>query len=183
MGRRNSFETMPSEIREVVDRLVREGRTIEEIRVHLNELGHPRSNGATGRYVKNARANMARFQAAQEIAGQWVTQLGEQPRGDVGVLLAEMLKTVAFNTLDVMAGGEEEAKPAKPMDIMLLAKAIQSLESTAKASHERRERIERTVLERQAKVAQAAAKEAGVSDEAFERIRAKFLGVYAESEA
>lgn len=177
MGRRNSFDDLPPEIREAVDRLIREGRTIAEIREHLDELQHPRSHGATGRYVKNARANMARFQAAQEIAGQWVSQLGEQPRGDVGVLLAEMLKTVAFNTLDVMAGGEEEAKPAKPMDIMLLAKAIQSLESTAKASHERRERIEQAALKRQADKAEKAAKARGMTDEEWGPIRAEFLGI------
>lgn len=177
MGRSNSFETLPPEIREAVDRLIREGRTIAEIRAHLDELQHPRSHGATGRYVQRARHNMARFREAQEIAGQWVTELGEAPRGDVGVLLAEMLKTVAFNTLDQLAGGDEEVKPAKPMDIMLLAKAIQSLESTAKASHERRERIEQNALKRQAAKAEKAAKARGLTDNDWAAIRAEFLGI------
>ncbi len=179
MGRQSRFDGMDSSLLAEVDRLIRGGRTIAEIREHLSGMGVEVSNGAAGRYVKNARANMARYREAQEVAGQWVAELGENPRGDVGVLLAEMLKSVAFNTLDVLAGGAEglPTKPAKPMDIMLLAKSIQSLEATAKQSMERRERIERVALERQAKVAEKTARDMGVSNDAWVAIRAKFLGV------
>lgn len=179
MGRKGTFDGMDSSLLSEVDRLIRGGRTIAEIREHLSTLGLAVSNGAAGRYVKNARANMARFREAQEIAGQWVAELGENPRGDVGVLLAEMLKSVAFNTLDTMAGGVDglPAKPAKPMDIMLLAKSIQALESTAKQSLERREKIERAVLERQSKAAEKTARDLGVNDDAWEAIREKFLGI------
>ena len=179
MTRRSKFEGMDSSLLAEVDRLIRGGRTIAEIREHLSALGVEISNGAAGRYIKNARANMARYREAQEVAGQWVAELGENPRGDVGVLLAEMLKSVAFNTIDVMAGGADglPAKPAKPMDIMMLSKAIQSLESSAKASTERREKIERAVLERQSKAAEQTARDLGVGDAGWEAIRKKFLGV------
>ncbi|MEQ1512966.1 MAG: phage protein Gp27 family protein [Lysobacteraceae bacterium] len=179
MGRKGAFDGMDSSLLTEVDRLIRGGRTIAEIRDHLSQLGVEVSNGAAGRYIKNARANMARYREAQEIAGQWVAELGENPRGDVGVLLAEMLKSVAFNTLDTMAGGVDglPAKPAKPMDIMMLAKAIQSLEASAKQSIERRERIERAVLERQVNATEQTARDMGMGDAAWEAIRAKFLGV------
>lgn len=179
MGRRSKFDGMDSPLLAEIDRLIRAGHTIVAIREHLEAMGTPVSNGAVGRYVKNARANMARYREAQEVAGQWVTELGENPRGDVGVLLAEMLKSVAFNTLDTLAGGADglPAKPAKPMDIMLLAKSIKDLEATAKQSMERRERIERAALERQAKAAESTAREQGVSDQAWEAIREKFLGI------
>ena len=183
MGRRSRFDTMPRVLLDEVNRLVREGRTIGDIREHLAELGAEVSNGSMGRYVKNARDQMRRYQEAQEVAGQWVAKLGENPKGDVGMLLAEMLKVTAFQTLSSMASEDDEGEAvqaAKPMDIMLLAKAIKDLEATAKQSIERRERIEKAVLQRQAKAAESAAKEAGVDDEAFERIRAKFLGVHYE---
>jgi Protein of unknown function (DUF3486) len=86
MGRRSRFDGMDSSILGEVDRLIRGGRTIAEIREHLATMGVEISNGAAGRYVRNARANMARYREAQEVAGQWVAQLGENPRGDVGVL-------------------------------------------------------------------------------------------------
>lgn len=179
MPRRSRFEQMDVEIRAAVDRLIREGRTIQEIRDHLAELGEAVSNGSAGRYVRNARANMKRFREAQEVAGMWVHELHEQPRGDVSVLLADLLKSVAFNTLDTMTGGEDgtPAKPVKPMEIMLLAKAIKDLEATQKQSMDRRERIEKAVLERQVKVAENTARAEGVSEAGWERIRAKFLGI------
>ncbi|MCH2092717.1 MAG: DUF3486 family protein [Pseudoxanthomonas sp.] len=182
MGRRSRFDTMPKALLDQVNALIRQGRTIGEIREHMATLGEDIPNGTAGRYVQKVRNQMARYREAQEIAGQWVAQLGENPQGDVGALLAEMLKTVAFQTISTMGGDgdddDEDAKAAaKPMDIMLLAKAIKDLEDTAKRNLERREKIERTVLERQAKATEATAKQLGLSEEGWERIRAKFLGI------
>lgn len=179
MGRRSSLEALPKELQDALHRLIRDGRTIEEIREHLGALGAEVSKSATGRYVKSARESMERYKQASSVAGQWVAQLGENPSGDVGTLLAEMLKTVAFQML-VQVGDavEEGGKGApKPMDVMLLAKAIRDLEATSKANIERREKIERAALERQAKVADKEAKARGLSDDAWAAIRAKFLGI------
>lgn len=175
MGRKSRFDGMDSSILAEVDRLIRQGKTILQIREHLALLGEPVSHGAAGRYVQRARAHMARYREAQEIAGQWVEQIGETPRGDVGVLLAELLKTVAFNTLDTLADGE--SKPTRPADIMFLAKAIRDLEETAKKSMERRHAIEQAALKRQADKAESVAKARGMTDADWDAIRAKFLGV------
>lgn len=175
MARRSKFDGMESSLLAEVDRLIRSGRTIAEIREYLQAMGTPVSNGAAGRYVQRARAHMARYREAQEIAGQWVEQIGEAPRGDVGVLLAELLKTVAFNTLDTLADGE--SKPTKPADIMFLAKAIRDLEATAKQSMERRTAIEQAALKRQADKAEVVAKARGMTDADWGALRAQFLGV------
>ena len=42
---------------------------------------------------------------------------------------------------------------------------------------DRRERIERTVLAKQAKAAEVTARAAGVTEDAWEKIRARFLGI------
>lgn len=187
MGRRSRFDTMPKALLEQVNALIRQGLTIGQIREHMATLGEDIPNGTAGRYVQKVRNQMARYREAQEIAGQWVAQLGENPQGDVGALLAEMLKTVAFQTIASLGGdgedGEEDPAAAKPMDIMLLAKAIKDLEDTAKRNLERREKIERAVLERQAKAAESVARQQGLSDEGWERIRAKFLGIPASEGA
>lgn len=175
MGRTSVFSQLPQEVLADVDRLIRAGRTIQQIRDHLAELDIEISNGAAGRYVKNARAIQRRYREAQEIAGQWVGKITEEPRGDVSLLLAEMLKTVAFTTLDNMAGEEtadgKPQKPAKPSEIMMLAKAIQSLESTAKASMERRARIEKAVLEKAADKAGEVGRRTGVSQATIDEIQ------------
>ena len=98
--------------------------------------------------------------------------MGENPTGDVGALLAEMLKTVAFQALATMGPDETgAAKPTKPMDIMLLAKAIRDLESTSKANIERREKIERAAIERAAKKAGEVGQRAGLSQSAIDEIQ------------
>jgi hypothetical protein len=182
MGRQAALDSAPPEILAEFNRLVRAGWTIDAIRAEMAALGRPMSNGAAGRAVKKAREQIARYRESQEVAGHWVAELGENPRGDVGAMLAELLKVIAHNTLGTMLGGEDgPAKPAKAMDIMLLAKSIQSLESSAKASMERRERIERAVLAKQAKAAEVTARAAGVADDAWAKIRAEFLGIKDEA--
>lgn len=176
MAGRSSIERLPRELADLCHRFIREGRTIHEITDKLNELDADVSKSAVGRYVKGAREQMARYRDAQDIAGQWVAQLGENPKGDVGSLLAEMLKTVAFQTLAGM-GSEEEGpdgkkpKAPKPMDIMLLAKAIRDLEATSKANIERREKIERAAIERAAKKAGEVGERVGLSQATIDEIQ------------
>jgi hypothetical protein len=189
MGRRSSVEQLPKELADLCHRLIREGRTIHEITDALNDLDAEVSKSAVGRYVKSAREQMAHYREAQAVAGQWVSQLAENPGGDVSALLAEMLKTVAFRTLaDIGSengpkGKDGRPKAPNPMDIMLLAKAIRDMEASTKASIERREKIERQALERQAKVAEKVAKKQGMSPEHWAQLRAQFLGIPVESEA
>jgi len=188
MGRRSSIEQLPRELADLCHRLIREGRTIHEITDALNELQANVSKSAVGRYTKGAREQMRQYREAQEVAGQWVSQLNENPGGDVSALLAEMLKTVAFQAIAGMGdaqgeakGKDSKAKAPKAMDVMLLAKAIRDLEASTKASLERRERIERQALERQAKAAEKVARKQGMSPEQWAQIRAEFLGIKDEA--
>lgn len=173
MARASTIDRLPRELRELCARLIRDGNTIHQITDKLNELDADVSKSAVGRHVKSAREQMRRYREAQEVAGQWVAQLGENPQGDVGALLAEMLKTVAFQTLANYGDaqdGEGDAKPPKAMDIMLLAKAIRDLEATSKASIERREAIEKAAIERAAKKAGEVGKRRGLSDDTIAEI-------------
>lgn len=173
MGRRSTLASLDVEVSALCHRLIREGRTIEEITDKLNELDAGVSRSAVGRYVKSAREQMRQHQEAQAVAGQWVEQLGENPKGDVGALLAEMLKTVAFQTLATMAPESDDstARPTKPMDIMLLAKAIRDLEATSKANIERREKIEKAAIERAAKKAGEVGTRVGLSQTTIDEIQ------------
>lgn len=184
MGRRSSIEQLPADLSALCNRLIREGSTIQQITDKLNELDANVSSSAVGRYTKSAREQMKRYRDAQQVAGMWVEQIGENSRGDVATLCGQMLTGIAHATLDQIATqqmqAEDDGKPVKPMkamDLMLLAKALESMESSTKRSMERREKIERQVLERQAKAAEGVAKSQGMSNEHWEQIRAKFLGI------
>lgn len=191
MARRSSIERLPKGLADLCNRLIREGRTIHEITDKLNELDAEVSKSAVGRYVKNTREQMQRYREAQEVAGRWVAELGEDSKGDVATLCQQMLTGIAFTTLDQVAqqqleAGDGDGKPAKPikaMDLMLFAKALESLEGSSKRSLERREKIERAVLARQAKAAESVAKSRGLSNEQWSAIRAKFLGIDTDDDA
>ena len=187
MGRRASLDDMPPEIVSEFNRLVRLGWKIADIRDSMAMLGHPISHGAAGRAVKKAREQLASWRESQEVAGMWVQQLGENPNGDIGLMVAEVLKVVSHLTVSSMldqaqgaASGEQ--KPVKAMDLMLATQAVKNLETIAKQSMERTERIERAVLAKRAKEAEATAKQVGLSEDAWDKIRAKFLGIDQEGE-
>ncbi|MBN8885915.1 MAG: DUF3486 family protein [Rudaea sp.] len=190
MAARSSVARLPQELVDLCNRLMREGKTIYEITDKLNELDADVSKSAVGRYVKSAREQMQRYRDAQQVASQWVEQLGENGRGDVATLCQQMLTGIAFQTLDQVAtaqlqeAGDDStpAKPLKAMDLMLLAKALESIEASSKRSMERREKIERLALERQAKAAEKTARANGLSDDQWEAIRKKFLGIRDDDE-
>lgn len=179
MAHRSSLSRLPKELADLCHRLIREGKTIHEITDKLNELDAEVSKSAVGRYVKSAREQMQRYRDAQAVAGQWVEQLGENSKGDVATLCQQMLTGIAFTTLDQVAAaqlqdgepGDKAAKPLKAMDLMLLAKALESIESSSKRSMERREKIERAVVERAATKAGEVGARVGLSQSTIDEIQ------------
>ena len=132
MARRSRVAQLDPRIREVVDRLVREGRaSIDDIVADLiARLGDDApSRSSVGRYAANARRQMERYREAQEVARVWVGRLEEEPDGDVGRLLSEMLRTVAFQQLSEL--GDDGAQ-VEPRNIAALAGAIRDLASADK---------------------------------------------------
>lgn len=175
MGQKSSVRRLPPELRDEIDAMIRDGRaTIDELVDYLEEQGAEISRSAMGRYKQTMEASLKRYREAQEVAAGWVTKLGEDQRGDVGRLIAEMLKTVAFQTL---AGMGDEDAAAKPMDIMLLAKAIKDLEGSGKLSLEREIRVRQETAKQAVAAVEKVAKGAGLSAETIEHFRAGILGV------
>ena len=59
----------------------------------------------------------------------WLDKLEAEPNGDVSRLLPEMLRVVAFQTIGKMGEAEKEAGP---MELMLLAKALQHMSAASR---------------------------------------------------
>ena len=122
-GGKSSVLRLAPDVREAVDRAIREERaTLDEIVAMVNELGGTVSRSAVGRYSHKARVRLEQFSEAREIAEVWVGRLEEDPAGDVGRLVTEMLRTVAFQQVGAMGDSEE---PLKVSETMMLARAIQ----------------------------------------------------------
>jgi hypothetical protein len=170
MARRSSIRCLDKRIREAVDRLVREDRaTIDQIVAHLEGMmgKEAPSRSSVGRYVKSTREQMERYREAQELAKVWVGKLEEEPSGDVGRLLSEMLRTVAFQQL---AGAGDEGAAVSTKEVALLAGALRDLNAADKISVERIAAIRKQVLAEAAKGVRETARAAGVSGETIDAI-------------
>lgn len=180
MGRRSTVSRFPEPIVTQVNQLIRDGHTIDEIVATLQGMGADVSRSAMGRYVKSARESMEKYRQAQEVAKVWVDKLETEPTGDVARLLPEMLRAVAFQTLSTMG---EATDPVGSQDLMFLAKALKDVSSASRINVDT-ELLLRKVRD-QAKAAAAEVtktiKQAGLSDETVQQIKARILGIGAQS--
>lgn len=171
MSQKSAVQRLDPRIREAVDAAIREGRaTIDEILAIIAAMGGEVSRSAVGRYKQKAESQMQRYREAQEVAKVWIGKLQAEPEGDVGRLLAEMLRTAAFQTL-----GDMEA--AAPEEIMLLAKAIKDLASADKLTAERILKARQEATREAAEAATAVAKSKGLSADTVAELRRHILGV------
>ncbi len=173
-SRPSSITQLDPAIKQAVDSAVREGRaTISEI-VHLVEsLGGDASRSAVGRYVKNARERMEDYRQATQIAAVWVDKLGKEPEGDVGRMLLEMLRVVAFKTIG-------DIETASPEDLMFLGKAIKDFASADKLAVDKAITVRKLIAAEAEKVAAEVgktAKKAGISDDTIDLIKKRILGI------
>jgi Protein of unknown function (DUF3486) len=174
MGRKSSITQLPPEIREAVDRAIREGRaSADQIVAIINEMGGHASASAVTRYARSARAQMEQFTQATEIAKVWVGKLGADPTSDVGRLVTEMLRTVAWQQVGSMGDDSD----GRANETMMLARAIKDLASADKLTVEREARIRKEIKEQAAETAVHSAKKAGLSAAAAADIRRDILGI------
>ena len=180
MARKSTVAALPKELVEACNGLIRDGCTIDQILQALQGLGADVSRSAVGRYVKSARESMEKYRQAQEVAKVWVDKLEAEPAGDVGRLLPEMLRVVAFQTLTTMGKSEQTVGA---MDVMLLAKALKDIAGTQKTSIDTELQLRKLRAETKAQADAAAAeveqltRQAGMSEELVSSIRARILGV------
>lgn len=176
-SRPSSINQLDPRIKEAVDTAVREGRaSIDQILSLIADLGGEASRSAVGRYVKNARERMEDYRQAQQIAAVWVDKLGKEPEGDIGRMLLEMLRVVAFKSI-----GDIES--ASPEDLMFLGKALKDIAGADKLVVDRELNLRKLVAARAEKVAEEITREAkklGASDEVIQTWRNKVLGVAAK---
>lgn len=173
-SRPSNITLLEPSIKEAVDTAVREGRaTIDAIVELIKGMGGDASRSSVGRYVKSANERMEEYRQAQQMAAVWMDKIGKEPEGDVGRMLLEMLRMVAFKTIDNIEG-------ASPEDLMFLGKALKDLGSADKLVVDKTIALRKLIAIEAAKVATEVvktAKKAGLTDETVELIRSKILGI------
>jgi len=132
---------LPRKLREELEQMWLEGgHTDKELAAHISARGGNVSYDNVRRYTAGLSRRMERYQEAQQVAAVWVARLGKEPEGNVGRLLIEMLRMVAFRQLADM--GDAKARgSAKPAEIAMLAKAIKEMEAATNTIAQREKNL------------------------------------------
>lgn len=171
MAGKSSIKQLDPQIKAAVDEAIRENRhTIDDIVALIVEMGGEASRSSVGRYKLKAEEQMQKYREAQEVAKVWVGKLQQDPEGDIGRLLGEMLRTVAFQTIGDMDAGSS-------MDIMLLAKALKDMAGADKLTAERILKVREDATREAAEKVTAMAKTKGLTADTVAALRAEILGV------
>lgn len=154
MARPSTVKRQAPEVRESIGLMHRDGRTLDEILDVLEEqYGVVISRSALHRHVKGLDKVLERLERSRQIAEAAVARFGREPEGKVARANIEIMHAAISEIL--ATEDDDESSVAKPMDAMLLAKALEHL---TKASRHDAEHIE--------KIRAAAAKEAAAKMEA-----------------
>lgn len=185
----STIKQLPEDILEKLQELLRDPRCSQlEATRQINEIiadrpdVYPVSKSAVNRYSQDMEQVGARLRESREVSKMWIAQLGAAPQGQVGNLINEILRTIAFDlSIKLQNVDLEENTPAAVKGLKDLALAMQRLEKAANLNHEREKEIRQD--EREAALADAAdtieqaATAKGMSKEDASFWRQQVLGV------
>lgn len=181
MPRQSSVNLLPPDILVRVQECLRDPRvsqleTVDIANALLEAAGLDQriTKSSLNRYKKAADKVGQKILQSREIAQMWIADLGAAPQGDVGKILNEYVRTMAFDTSLQLAEGDE---PVPPKMLKDLALAIERLERAATVNVKRDEEIRRQERERAAEKVENIAKKGGMTKETRDQIRRELLGM------
>ncbi|EGU20088.1 DUF3486 family protein [Vibrio mimicus] len=186
-NRKSKVELLPEEIRNTLNVFIRSGNmTQKDILEAVNQmiddagLGDDAKLSRTGfnRYAKRMEEMGQRLRQSREVAEVWVSKLGEAPTSDVGKLLQEFVRTMAFDTsMKMMEQSDgEDGEVHSPKALAQLALVVQRVEAAAMISMKREKEIRDALLEEQRQKLEKLESKAGVTKETLSTIR-EALGI------
>jgi hypothetical protein len=140
-------------------------------------MGGEVSRSAVHRYSQGFEDSLKKYREAQRVAGDWIAQFNSNPDGDVGRLLAEMLKALAFQT---MAAANEDEEKVSALELSRLARAVKALTDTDRVKADMQASMAARVkgaLDQAVAGAEAEAKDGRIPAAALKRIREEVYGV------
>lgn len=175
-NRKSKVELLPEDIRNTLNVFIRSGNmTQKDILEAVNQmiddagLGDDAKLSRTGfnRYAKRMEDMGQRLRQSREVAEVWVSKLGEAPTSDVGKLLQEFVRTMAFDTsMKMMEQSDgEDVEVISPKALGQLALVVQRIETAAMTSMKREKEIRAAFAAEAAEAAEKIVKQA-----AFRRI-------------
>lgn len=186
MSRSSSIERLPPDVLEQLHTLLRDPRVtqldaVARINDILAEEDHPDrvTKSSLNRYkVKMDRVG-DKLRQSREVAALWIGKLGATPQGQLGHLVNEMLRTLAFDVSLKLQDGEITAEDMPGTVEMLkgLSLSVMRLEKAATDNIKRESEIKRQAAEDLADKAASAAGEGPITPDRLRQIVRETYGV------
>lgn len=187
-SRKSKVNQLPQEIKDHMHALLRSGSMSqkdirEEINQMIEEFGLPEDDkvSRTGfnKYAQKFEKVGERIRQSREVAEVWISKLGQAPTSDVGKLLQEFVRTMAFETsMKLMdEAAEEGAEPISPKALGQLALVVQRIEAASMSSLKVEKEIRSAFAVEAANTAEKVAKTAGLTKEGVELLKREILGI------
>jgi hypothetical protein len=193
MARPSTIEQLPPDILEQLQELLRDPRVSQldataKINAILEADGHPEriSKSAVNRYSQRMEQVGERLRQSRQVAEMWIGKLGAQPQGQMGHLINEILRTLAFDMSmqlqdDAVAAVDAESRAGVISMLKELSLSVVRLERAASENVKREEDIRKQERARAAEDAAATAEKtlasAGMSRKAIDSIKREILGI------
>ncbi len=150
----------------------------------LEEIGEERrvSKSSVNRYDIKMRRVGERLQQSREVAEMWADRLGTaHNQGKVGQVVNQILRTLALDVSIAAQDGEVDAKNAPAVTKMVknMAIAMEKLEKATSENVKREAEIRKQAAQEAAEIADTKVRQAGLTAEAADQIKAEILGIAA----
>lgn len=182
--RGSKIDQLPEQVKSFLDSALRSGRyeqqeILDEVNKQIEALGLPEdekiSKSGLSRHAVKMDKVGKKMREVNAVADAWVSRLGDKPTGQVGNLLIQMTRTMAF---DVALGAQEnEDEPPSLGMLKDLALTVQRLEKASMDSLKREKEIRKAFAEEAVAAAEEIAREAGLTSDAVELMKDRFLGI------
>jgi len=183
MGQKSSIDRLPEDIRERFYELLRDPRVTQlEATRRINEIlaedGSPErlSKSAVNRYAQRMEEVGAKLRETREVAKMWIGKLGSEPQGEVGKLLNEMVRTLAFKAA-MRAHEEPDDVPIDPKMLKSLAISVYRLERAATENAKLEEKARKRALEEAASKIEEVGARNQLAPETIRQIREDVYGL------
>jgi hypothetical protein len=184
MVQQSSIDRLPDDIREKLQELLRDPRVTQlAATARLNEIlaaeGHPDrlSKSAINRYDIKMRQAGDRLRQSREVAQMWIGKLGATPQGQVGHLVNEILRTLAFDLSLKLQETDLTAETIPEVVEMLrgLSLSAMRLEKAASENVKREAEIKKQAAVEAATAMESEAKRQGASAASIDSMRAAIM--------
>jgi hypothetical protein len=182
-GRLSSIDLLPDEARPHViaalAALKERKRTQDDIRDELNNhllaMGiDPVSKSAFNRTALHYAMYGRRMMELREMSAHFAQKMDEIPDADVGMLLNEQLKSMAYDLLGELTLSDDAVSMKMLKEASLL---VHRLEAAKKLTAQSHKQIVDNYAAKASKVVESVAKTRGLSADTAEEIKAKILGI------